>query len=273
MRMQLALALFVLAAATTAQQPKPEPVILAPETLQAALRELDKGLASPKLDERLAAVRKVGAIDHDRVAAAVARAFTDKETEVRKAAIQALRAMKNPAALTQLLGAAERFHEDEALAPTYFLALGQHGDEKALPVLLDGSWHDRDAKVFDARMTAIAHIRSVKSIEALLDLWNKTGKGRNGANFGRLTQYLNRALRQLTNQKDLETAEEWRAFWREHRDTFKVTPEPQGLGRADLNAWKVHWAEPEPKDGKAGAGGEDPGDREPPTSRRRRKDK
>jgi hypothetical protein len=287
------LATFVFVSCLVAAQQKPaDPVILAPEALQAALKELEKGL-SGKPEEKVAAVRKAAKVDHEKIAAALARPLADKEPTVRKAAVLGLRYMKNPAALTSLLAAAERFREDAEVGPAYYMALGQHGDEKALPVLMDGSWNEKETRTFDARMSAVAHIRSNKSVEELMDLWNKTGRGKTGANFGPRTQYVNRALRMLTGQKELGTAEEWRAWWREHKDGFKVSAEPKNLGKSDQNAWKVLWSGPdaegskqEPQHGEKDHGGDehgkgegegkDPGTKDGESGegrRRRRKDK
>lgn len=241
-KLDILLVTMALPAVLAAQQSATaDPAAAANDKLLQALRAKDPG-------SRIAAVRTAAKTDDDRIAKTIGKALRDKDASVQGAAIQALRYMQSKAALTQLLRAEKRFEKDPELGPSYYLALGQAGDERALTVLMHRAWDPETVDIFRARMMAAAHIRSTKSVKELDRLYNKfqpaRAGGRRDVRLGAYRKHLSKAMELLTGIEAPRETEARRAWWLEAKKVRSVTPEPTGLPARDLRSYEKLWAPP-----------------------------
>ena len=72
--------------------------------------------------------------------------------------------------------------------------------------------HNKDGAIFEAKINAIAHIRSPDSVKALLDLAQKSRRNR-----GNWRRNVLDALRVLTGNTSARTIDEWTDWWRDAR--------------------------------------------------------
>lgn len=219
-----------------------------------------------------AAVKERGRTAHPDVVKAVAGGLDHKDPEVRKAALRALRFNEAPEATDELLKVAKnkKALEEREFALEYYLALGQKGHPRCLPVLADNLVVDHGGnRVTQVRVAALGRIRDRKAVEEIMSFLVK-GRG--------FTQHpyireANLALAVLTGE-DLGGRDQWMAWWNDNKSTFKVSPAvPEDLPPRIARAWEALWMDPEQKEAareKArgrGAGGEEPPEGEAPGER------
>jgi HEAT repeat protein len=228
----------VLISTTLAQSEPPSRVD--PARCEVLAEQLDQAFAQRDPSLQVQAIREAAPHADAKLAKKIGRGLPNDDLEVQRAAVMALRFMTNKEALSQLLKARKTFDRNDDLGSAYFLALGQHGDEQALPVLLDGAFNSKTNAIFRARIQAVGHIRSVRSVEGLIELFGKASRGRNhnGNQAGEIFD----ALRLLTGYTEARTADEWRKWWREHQSGFKVSEQPHGLNQRDLREYQRQWA-------------------------------
>lgn len=270
-----AFALLALTVPALAQAPAPAPAPAAQEPAlepAAAVARLQKTFADKDPGAALAAVESCGRIANDDVVKALAKGLSHKEPAVQRAVISALRFQTQPSAFTALLAAStsERLLADDKVAADYYLALGQRGDSKALPVLTKGLRIDKGSEVVRARILAIGHIRAKESVEALMQLMKSGGGGGGGKGGGRSNnphlRDLVTALTALTGQELGNDETAWIRWWGEHDEGYKVPAKEGALGKGAGRQWESLWRDPAEKgskrDGKGG--GKDKGDGKDP---------
>ena len=216
---------------------------LSPAEAAAALKSALKG---KEANLALTALEQYGRIPDKAVTRAAADGLAHKESEVRLAAITALRFNPDPSALGQLLKAkkSKAILEDTKLAEQYYLALGQKQSTKALPVLTDNlRITARGDLVTRARVLSLGRIRDKKSVEALISLMN-SGRGRAGNPHMR---EIRGSLVRLTGVDHGGNSQEWNSWWGDHKAKLKISLEPWPLPQGMDRQWRMLWATPEEK--------------------------
>ena len=194
-------------------------------------------------DLQVELLEKAGRCDDAKVAAKIAPYLKDKRDELRIAAIRSLRYMKNKKAFTALLAAVSQFEKDKAAGPEFFLALGQHANPKAISKIIHRAWEPANKELFKAKIQALTHIRSSKTVEALEKLNRKFKAGRHGVNRREVLK----AIELLIDEKMPKGNRTDRMAW--VRDALKkpVTHEPKNLPKNYISAYKKLWRRPEEK--------------------------
>lgn len=235
--------------AQDAEKTKVDPAAAAAE-IQEALKSKDPAAAAEVIAEK-------GRTADAAVVKAVAEGLHSKEAEVREAALAALRYNEAPEAFDPLLKLArdQKVMAEPQFAAKVYLALGQKGDPKALPVLAeDLTVDDGGSRVIQARVLAMGRVRNDQALEELMNFLVK-GRGRAAHPYWR---EVNLSLAALTGL-DLGGRDAWQEWWNEHRNEFKVEPKQPKLPPRVEAAWNAVWsAEGEgeaPAKGKGKAGG------------------
>ncbi len=155
--------------------------------------------------------------------------------------MRALRYMRNDEAFKVLSKAAHRLSKDPEVGADYFLALGQHGREEALPILAKDAWDPRSAKLFKARMQAIAHIRSPRSLAVLVELDRKFRTYRHRGMHERIRE----AFELLVDERAPKGPRYVVARWmKEKAKAGRVPPRPARLRPKRLKAYENLWRRP-----------------------------
>jgi len=212
------------------------------EAIKKAMHGLFEAQAGKDVAAKVAAIRAAAAVDTDEVAKQIGRSLKDKEFDAREAALTALRYMKSKAALDALLRAKTRLTKDVELEENYLLALGQHANVKALPALIYRAADYRERKLLATRVAAIAHIRSIKSLEALIDIENKTSRRR--GNRSQVVSGIELLVGVPYPKKKARGGPEVAQWWQMVRAVKTVEPEPHGLSEREMARYKRRWAEP-----------------------------
>jgi HEAT repeat protein len=244
MRMWLGVALVVLAGSVEARQEKKNAPVDATqaESVKAALAELRTALARGKSEERIAALGKAANTKDAGVVEAIAKALGDEDPKVQGAAIEALRGLQRKEALAALVGAFERdkkLAKDAELAARLVKAIGSYGDAAAVEKLA-AAGIDGAHGVVEARILSIANVRSVRSVELLVELARGAADDKVGAH----AETIRLALARLVGE-DLGTARQrWLGFWNEQRKTLKVATQAPLLPKDMQRRWDMFWGNP-----------------------------
>lgn len=193
----------------------------------------------------LLAIREHGLTPEGAIAKVLGSALRHKDPEVRLAALAALRGNVAPESLGALLGAADAAEllADEHAAAEYYLALGQKGDARALPVLVEGLHVSRGSPVVNARILAIGHIRSPDSVAALMRFLKSGGSGSGKAKRSRNPHMrdLATALTVLTGESFGADATAWIRWWTEHEHGYALPDFPPELPKRTKRTWSSLW--------------------------------
>ena len=244
----LALSL-VLAPVFQASGKPADPELPTPERIEQATEALGQAFKKGKTQERLEALEKHGSVNDPKVVDLIAKGLKDKEAAVQLAAVEALRWMPHPDALGELHGTFKRdkkLRKNPALYEAYVWAIGQHGSEASIDLLVDGALASAPRKVQEARIHALGHIRSKRSVEELMDLLQKTGRGWRRGGQPMMAE-ISSSLHVLTGEDFGRDEETWLDWWRKNEKDFEITASPEGLGKREERAWKRLWTRPEPE--------------------------
>lgn len=216
-----------------------------PARVKAAVVELDKALKSGTKDEKLKAIQKDSEIVDVDVVRAIARAVADKELDVQRSAIEALRWMDHPAAVDELHAIAKNrrdLRKESTLFAALLRAIGQHGSKKSIDVLRDDVWTVLEASVIEARILGLGRIRATESVEALMELMKVAGPQR----IQNVMPHFRLALARLTGVDKGQSQELWQAWWSENKGKFKVAEEAPPLARELQFRWDTYWGKEAP---------------------------
>lgn len=209
------------------------PAAEAARAIEAALKGKDPAAA-------IEALRRHGRVGEAVVARAAAAGLQHKDLEVRKAAARALRFNEAPEATDALVQAVrdKKAMEETSYAVELYMAIGQKGDPRTLPVLTDHLVVDNGGnRVTQARILALGQIRDKRAVEAILDFM-VAGRGR--VRFPYEAQ-CNLSLAVLTGE-DLGGRDSWMRWWNDHKATLKVSETiPETLPRRLRAAWDRAW--------------------------------
>ncbi len=227
------------------EPPTPEEAVAA---LEAALEEDDVPLL-------LETLRSHGRVADKNVVRVVSKALRHADPQVRLRALEALRFNEDPKATAELFAVArnKRLQDDPEFAAETALALGQKGDRKALRYLKEGLTTDKARDpVVRARVAALGKIRHKDSVDILMDFWVK-GKARQRHPYA---TEISMSLAVLTGQQ-FRRDEEWRAWWNDNKNSFKISQEEWPLPGRFQARWDAIWAPPEESARGGGRGGGD----------------
>ena len=204
---------------------EPEGMELDPKVVKAAAKEFEKGYSKMSDPEKIAAMKRLALLDHDTAALSIAKkGFSDKSLTVREKSAEVLGRMGRRNVVALLVKAMRPNEENLSVYVAVIGALGHIGDPKAIPALTKDFWgfKDRSATVQagQAKIAALGRIRSKKSVDALIDLLYKFGRGRQGT--GRLVVDGVRALQALTGQDFGQERDEWKDWWKKNKAKFKL---------------------------------------------------
>jgi len=223
------------------------------------VKQIESAMRSKEASERAAPLAGAAAVADPKVAAAVAKALADKEIPVRIAAIDALGRMEHRSALEELhkyyQSNKHALHEEEKLFPELLRAIGRHGHESSVTILSDDPFGQKYHKAIEARIYALGNIRSVKAVEALLDLMKIAGNGKTQPYMAELRL----SLEHLTGEDRGPTRAEWLRWWNDHKSGYALPKSAPELKGASAKKWQRFWdaggekgAEDSPRTGKEG---------------------
>jgi len=203
----------------------PEGGEIDPKVVKAAAKEFEKRYSKLSDPEKIAAMKELVLLDHDLAALAIAKkGLADKSLTVRAKAAEMLGRMERRNVVALLAKALKPNEENLDVYVALVTALGRIGDPKAIPHLSKDFWgfKERSASIRagQAKIAALGMIRSKKSVDALIDLSYKFGRGRQGT--GRLVNDAVQALRALTGQDFGQERDDWKDWWKKNKAKFKL---------------------------------------------------
>ena len=227
--------------APLAQKPAPPD----PERVKAVVTGLERALKSGSKEEKSKAIQACAEVADTDVAKALGRGIADKELEIQRSSIEALRWMEHPEALEQLHGAA-RTRKELRKEPTVFTALlraiGQHGNPKSIEILEDDVWAVVEAGVVEARILGLGNIRDKRSVEALMGLMKVAGPHR----IQNVMPSFRLALARLTGVDKGQSQQMWQDWWNDNKAKFSVAEKPAELARELQFRWDSYWGKERP---------------------------
>ncbi len=204
---------------------EPEGMELDPKVVKAAAKEFEKLYSKMSDPEKIAAMKKLALLDHDAAALSIAKkGLPDKSLTVREKTAELLGRMGRRNVVALLVKALKPNEENLSVYVAVVAALGHIGDPKAISPLAKDFWgfKGRNAAIQagQAKLAALGRIQSKKSVDALIDLLYKFGRGRQGT--GRLVADGVRALQALTGQEFGQERDEWKDWWKKNKAKFKL---------------------------------------------------
>jgi hypothetical protein len=240
-------ALLLAPAAQDPAQKGDQPPLPDPAQVEEAVNRLEEAFKKGKTAERLEALSKFGKVNDAEVIKWVSRGLRDKETTVCSASIEVLRMMKHPDALDALhksFTKDKKIKKDDALHQAMIKAIGQHGNVESIDTLTDGALASVPRQVQVARIYSLGNIRDTESVEALMDLMQKTGRrgGKRGGGGGQpMMGEFRTSLRILTGQDFKSDVKAWSDWWKENERDFEITDKPVGLSKKEMSRWNKYW--------------------------------
>jgi pimeloyl-ACP methyl ester carboxylesterase len=181
-------------------------------------QKLDAGMKDPSSDVRLGTIKDIEPNDKGATKALLAiAALHDLNTmdwHLRAAVVQKLSETTDDKALQELakaLGAKDPLQREIAS-----LALGKIHDPR-FEDQVDHMLDDKEPAVRRAAIRAIAAYRQTKSVDALLDRWDKAEK----AHDGREQELCADAVESITELKRPRVVKDWKEWWSNAAGTFK----------------------------------------------------
>ncbi|MBK8977860.1 MAG: hypothetical protein IPM29_18285 [Planctomycetes bacterium] len=209
------------------------------ELARRAAKDIKAAIAAGVRDDILAVYRSQGLIDDRDVARALGDAVDSEDEVVRWATVLTLRYNPNHAAVSELRAALRvpAIQASEPLTAEVLLAIGQHADERMLPLLTEGFGPAKEPEALtDARIDAVGRLQNRDAIDALIKF------GRSGFAKGH-EERICRALQAQTCE-DLGTElRPWVLWWNQGKKTWRL-PEPIPAPPAD---WAAQWEPPTPE--------------------------
>jgi hypothetical protein len=234
----------------TPAQSKPAPD---PARVKAAAAALEKAFRGTAKEEKLKAIQESSDVVDAEVVKLIARGLDDKELDVVKSSIVALRWMDHPDALKELHALAESAARAAQGTRSSTWSSSRRSDstraQTSIAILTDDIWSVPEHGVIQARILGLGRIRTNDAVEALMRLMKAAGPQRiqNAMSDFRL------ALVQLTGV-DKGVSQQ---LWSEMVDREPRAPEDRGdraeMPRELAMRWDVYWGQRERTNACAGA--------------------
>jgi len=216
------------------------PVPVDAQHVKAAVADLEKAFKDGQSADRIRAIHEHDQLLDPQVIHAISRGFQDRDVEVQRATIEALRFMNHPEALKELESVAQKdepLRKDAELYAELLKAIGQHGNPSSIPILKDCLWSVRDREVIRARLFGLAHIRTEASIDAVITMMRAGGR----MVMAPFMEDIRLALAMLTGVDQGRSQDLWDAWWNDNRAKFKVDPKPPVLAKPLQKSWDAYW--------------------------------
>jgi HEAT repeats len=213
-----------------------------PARVKTAVTELEKAWKSTEAGERIRAIQAHATVADAEVVKWIAKGLKDKQVDVQKASIEALRWINHPDALTHLQTAAKdnKFYKDQPMVYAALLkAVGQYGNKTSVAILTDDVWSVQEQHVVQARILGLGRIRTHESVEALMDLMKVAGTRK----IDNVMPDFRLALVALTGADQGLSQLSWQNWWNDNKNKFKVAPTMGELPKDLERKWKVYWGE------------------------------
>ena len=239
------LALSLLAPSPRSQQPPPAPVPSPTrEQVEATCRRLEEVLV-PSADPATAreALKAAIAVVHADVIARIdARGLRHADASIREAAVEALARMDHPDALAALTAVLKRdgkaLAEDPPRHAALLKAIGRHGKESSIPLLVKDLFQSTDRGVVTARIFGLGHIRSRASVDELMQIMRSAPRGK-GVNH---MPELRTALVVLTGVDKGTDQALWLNWYGDNKNSLAIAPAPPAeLPRDVQRRWDSYW--------------------------------
>ena len=228
------------------------------DAVKAAVADIDKALKGKDAKAKVEAIGKNSAVVDAKVAEAIGKGLREKESEVRLAAIDALRFMPHPEArktLEQWLRTERGLKDETEIYAAALKAVGQHGAKESIDLLLEDLWTVPDHAVLQARILSLGRIRDRAAVEALMDLLKSAGPNKVEPYMGEFRL----SLMALTGVDQGKSRDLWTRWWQDQKDKFALPKTEPELPKADSWRWKSYWGEQmaQPRGEKRGERGAD----------------
>jgi hypothetical protein len=211
-----------------------------PELVKSTIARLEKAYKSNDPAETKKALEAATEVVHPEVISRVARGLKEKDIEIKTAVLEALRWMDHPDALEELHATYERdesLREHEALSAVLLKAIGQHGDPSSIEILAGDLVESPNHQAIRARLLGLGNIRKRESVEALLNLMQRDGRGTQPAQM----EDYRLALLVLTGTDQGPSRDRWVRWWNENKKTLEISAELPELPRPKLLEWRRFW--------------------------------
>ncbi len=220
-----------------------------PEQVQQAVTALKAGSKDAQVSVRLDAVRTALQFPAEEVVDALGKyALKDKEPAVVASAIAGLGTMAEPAALDLLLSHGKRarksLEKDPATHALLIQSIGRHASPKALRYLSDDLFGSTHRKVVQARILAIARIRTEEAVEVLIAMSRKAGTRHDQFRHG---DDMRLALCVLTGEDLGNRPASWTRWWNDNKKSLEISAEPSPLPKGLAKSWDRYWSVPKEK--------------------------
>jgi HEAT repeat protein len=215
------------------------------DAVDEALKKFKKDMATPSAPARASAVTELANTKSEKTAAALGALLGQDTEPVRKAAALGLGGFsdyKKKAVPILLAGLSVNASEPKVME-AIFQALGKLDDDSALPTI-HRYFEDKDAVTASAALMAAAEIRSVTSVDLIIELMKKyekieaASKNGGGGGYGLNIPGGNgsdpkvklakdvlpatvKAMQKISGDK-WTTTKEWEIWWSKHKATFKI---------------------------------------------------
>jgi hypothetical protein len=213
-----------------------------PARVKAAVTELEKAWKSNDAGERVRAIQAQATVADAEVVKWIAKGLKDKQIDVQKASIDALRWINHPEALTALQNAAKdaKLYKEQ---PMVFAALlkgvGQYSNKSSIAILKDDVWAVQEQHVVQARILGLGRIRTHESAEALIDLMKVAGTRK----IDGVMPDFRLALVAITGADMGVSQIAWQQWWSDNKSKLKIAPAMGELPKELSFKWKVYWGE------------------------------
>ncbi|MFT5291190.1 MAG: HEAT repeat protein [Planctomycetota bacterium] len=183
----------------------------------------------------------------------------DEEAKpLRQAALEALGEIGLPSSLKALHKAFRKskdLRKDPELSVLLLRSIANHEDPSSIEVFGEGLDSTPSKEALRARILGLARIRTKESIDALVNLMNRSTKNRRVLQM----EDFRLAFAVLTGIDRGKDATAWMRWWNDAKKTFEVSPEMGELPKALMQRWRSFWGWGEEE--KRGKRREDRGDR------------
>jgi hypothetical protein len=217
------------------QSPPPDPA-----AVRTAVAQLKEAFEHGKAPDRVIAIEKSAGLVDAGVIEWVAKGLKDGEKSVQTAAIEMLRHLRHADALAALLGTFERdkkLQKDAELYVKLVKAIGQHASPAAAEKLAAGGVDGSPGPVIEARILAVANVRTPQAVEILIGMLRSAGRERVAPYLGTFRL----ALMRLTGDDAGHSEEAWIEWWNEHKKDLKIAPEAPKLPKELQLRWDYFW--------------------------------
>lgn len=230
--------LTLLLATAAVQGPKPDPA-----KVQAVVEALKSAYEKGGAPECVAAIERANEFVDKTLVEWVSKGLKHADKTVQGAALESLRHTAHPdafAALFECLQRDKKLVKDPELHLKLIKAVGQHQNPAAIAKLADGGINQDPQPVIEARLLALANVRSMRAVEELVGILRGTSR----EDIGRYMPTMRLALMRLTGEDAGATQDAWLAWWNDRKKLLEVAEKPPLMPKDLQTRWDGFWGLP-----------------------------